>query len=210
MNLLQAASEIARFLEERGIPYFIIGGLALQHWGEPRFTRDVDVTVLVTSKVLESFVDAVLSRFQARIPDAREFALRHRVLLIQAQNCVPIDLSLGIPGYEEEAFRRSVVVNFPGVGDLRLIGPEDLIIHKCVAGPPRDMEDVEGILIRQRMQLDLDLVRGWLAEFREVVDSHDPLAFFDEAVKGARQSLDQEESKQWHTDPSNSLKDGAG
>ncbi len=151
----------------------------------------MDITVLVTSKDLESFVDAVLARFQARIPDAREFALRHRVLLIQAENGVPIDLSLGIPGYEEEALHRAVEVNFPGVGKLRLIGPEDLIIHKCVAGRPRDIEDVEGILIRQRMQLDLDLVRRWLAEFREVVDSHDPLALFEEAVKRAQQSLDQ-------------------
>ena len=81
MNLLKAAFEIARFLEEQGIPYFVIGGLALQHWGEPRFTRDVDITVLVTSKDLESFVDTVLARFQARIHDAREFALCHRVLL---------------------------------------------------------------------------------------------------------------------------------
>lgn len=28
MNLLRAAAEIARFLEDQGIPYFIIGGLA--------------------------------------------------------------------------------------------------------------------------------------------------------------------------------------
>ena len=39
MNLLQAAAEIARFLEDQGIPYFIIGGLALQYWDEPRLTR---------------------------------------------------------------------------------------------------------------------------------------------------------------------------
>ena len=30
MNLLRAAAEIARFLEDQGIPYFIIGGLALR------------------------------------------------------------------------------------------------------------------------------------------------------------------------------------
>lgn len=47
MNPLRAASEIGHFLEERGIPYLIIGGLALQYWGEPRLTRDVDLTILV-------------------------------------------------------------------------------------------------------------------------------------------------------------------
>jgi len=192
MNLLQAAAEIARFLEDQGIPYFIIGGLALQHWGEPRLTRDVDITVLVASEELESFVDAVLSRFSPRFPDAREFALRHRVLLVRARNGVPIDISLGIPGYEEEAFERAVEVKFPEVGKLRLISPEDLIIHKCVAGRPRDLEDVVGILVRQRLKLDLELVRRWLVEFRAVVDSHDPLELFEEALKRAREALNKE------------------
>jgi len=190
MNLLRAAAEIARFLEDQGIPYFIIGGLALQHWGEPRLTRDVDITVLVASEELEAFVDATLSRFGPRIPDAREFALRHRVLLVRARNGVPIDISLGIPGYEEEAFERAMAVDFPEVGKLRLIGPEDLIIHKCVAGRPRDLEDVVGILVRQRLGLDLGLVRRWLTEFREVVDSHDPLELFEGALKRARQFSD--------------------
>ncbi|MGY4707508.1 nucleotidyl transferase AbiEii/AbiGii toxin family protein [Candidatus Bipolaricaulota sp. J31] len=190
MNPLHAAAEVARFLEARGVPYFIIGGLALQHWGEPRLTRDVDITVLVDPEELESFVDEVLSRFSPRVSDARGFALRHRVLLVQTEDGVPVDISLGIPGYEEEAFERAVEVGFPAVGKLRVIGPEDLIIHKCVAGRPRDVEDVEGILIRQRLRLDLDLVRRWLTEFREVVDTHDPLELFEQALKRARQALD--------------------
>ena len=33
MKLIQAAVEIARFLEDRGIPYAIIGGLALEEKG---------------------------------------------------------------------------------------------------------------------------------------------------------------------------------
>ncbi|GEM_PF-514617 len=166
MNLLQAAADIAEFLENRRVRYFVIGGLALQHWGEPRLTGDVDITVLVAEEELEPFVDAAFLRFSPRISDAQEFALRHRVLLVQARNGVPIDISLGIPGYEEEAFQRAVEVKFPEAGKLRLIGAEDLIIHKCVAGRPRDAEDVEGILIRQRLRLDLSVVREWLTRFR--------------------------------------------
>ncbi|MDP3767447.1 MAG: hypothetical protein Q8S13_05490 [Dehalococcoidia bacterium] len=33
---------VHRFLTDRSIPYVIIGGLAVQRWGNPRFTRDVD------------------------------------------------------------------------------------------------------------------------------------------------------------------------
>ena len=103
MKLIQAAVGIARFLEDRGIPYAIIGGLALQHWGEPRMTRDVDVTVLVPPEGLTPFIEGVFGKFHPRFTDTREFALRHRVLLIQNKNGIPIDISLGIPGYEEEA-----------------------------------------------------------------------------------------------------------
>ena len=80
-------------------------------------------------------------------------------------------------------------VNFPEVGTLRLIGAEDLIIHKCIAGRPRDLEDVEGILIRQRLNLRLDTVREWLESFREVVDSHDPLELFEQILRKAQQDL---------------------
>lgn len=189
MTLLSAAAEVTRFLDIHSVPYFIIGGLALQHWGEPRMTRDVDIAVLVAPEELKSFVDAVLERFNARSPDARAFALKHRVVLIQTGQGVPIDISLGIPGYEEEALKRAVRVNFPEVGTLRLIGAEDLIIHKCVAGRPRDLEDVEVILIRQRLNLHLDTVRKWLEAFREVVDSHDPLELFEQILRAAQQAL---------------------
>ncbi|MDD3493284.1 MAG: hypothetical protein PHZ19_07325 [Candidatus Thermoplasmatota archaeon] len=191
MNPLQAAIEVARFLEERGMRYFVIGGLALQHWGEPRLTRDVDITVLAQPEEVESFVGSVLTRFRPRIPDAQAFALRHRVVLVQASGGVPVDLSLGIPGYEQEAWGRAVWVDFPGVGRLRIVGPEDLVIHKCVAGRARDLEDVEGILIRQRLKLDLELIRGWLDEFSPIVDTHDPRDAFERALARAQRALEE-------------------
>ena len=42
MTLWHAAAEIATFLEEKGIDYVILGGLAVQHWGEPRATHDIE------------------------------------------------------------------------------------------------------------------------------------------------------------------------
>jgi len=192
MNLLHAAAEITRFLDTHNVPHFIIGGLALQHWGEPRMTRDIDIIVLVASEQLASFVDAVLERFNARSPDTRAFALQHRVVLIQTDQGVPIDISLGIPGYEEEALKRAVQVNFPEVGMLRLIGPEDMIIHKCVAGRPRDLEDVMGILIQNRLNLRFDTIRNWLEELSEVVDSHNPLELFKQTLNRAQKYIERE------------------
>ncbi len=40
MSVFRAAQQIASFMEAQQVPYAFIGGLALPHWGEPRFTRD--------------------------------------------------------------------------------------------------------------------------------------------------------------------------
>lgn len=189
MTLWQAAAEIAQFLEEHEIGYVILRGLAVQHWGEPRTTHDIDVTVMVPQERLEQFIHEVLQRFRPRLPDARDFALHHRILLVESSGGVPIDISLSIPGYEEETLRRAVRVSFPEGISLRLISAEDLIIHKSVAGRARDQEDIERILIRQKLQLDLDYIRRWLKDFLPLVSTHDVVAIFEEALRKAQQAL---------------------
>lgn len=44
--LVEAAREVEAILAEAGFESMIIGGRAVFRWGEPRFTRDVDFTVL--------------------------------------------------------------------------------------------------------------------------------------------------------------------
>lgn len=194
MTLFQAAAEIAEFLEEHGVNYAILGGLAVQYWGEPRATHDVDITVMVPQEQLERFVEQILQKFRPRLPDASTFALRHRVLLVEASSGVPIDISLGIPGYEEEVLRRSVRVHLPDVRSLQFISAEDLIVHKCVAGRARDQEDVERILVRQRLQVDLAYIRRWLQDFAPLVSTHGVQSVFEEALRKAGRALGENQS----------------
>jgi len=42
----QAALALQDALREGGFAFCVIGGLAVQRWGEPRMTRDADATVL--------------------------------------------------------------------------------------------------------------------------------------------------------------------
>ncbi|MBI4507015.1 MAG: nucleotidyl transferase AbiEii/AbiGii toxin family protein [Chloroflexi bacterium] len=186
MTILSVAAEVGAFLEELAVPYAIIGGLAAQHWGEPRFTRDVDVAVLAPSAQEAALLEALAARFQPRLPDALAFARRHRVLLLQARDGTPIDVSLAIPGYEEEVMRRAVVADLPGLRTVRLVSAEDLIIHKCVAGRPRDIEDVERVLSRQGRAIDRPYVRRWLRAFAPLVTTHEVLGLFDQAIRRVR------------------------
>jgi|SRR5712692_5118190 len=103
----EAAWEIHRFLTEHYIPYVIIGGMAVQKWSDPRFTKDVDLTV--TSSLTEGsapLVRLITSHFPSRHPDPFEFARRSRLILITASNGIEVDISLALPGYEDELFAR--------------------------------------------------------------------------------------------------------
>jgi len=132
MNLqFKAAGDIHRFFSEEGIPYVLIGGLALQMWGEPRFTRDVDVTILVKPDEEKIALKRILSAFPPRIPDALEFALKNRVCLVKSEDGCEIDISLGIPGYEEEVMRRAVWCKLGEGLEVKVCSAEDLIIKRC-------------------------------------------------------------------------------
>ncbi len=48
-ELLSAAWEVGQFLTEHHIPYVVIGGLAVQEWGNARLTVDADKLIRVCS-----------------------------------------------------------------------------------------------------------------------------------------------------------------
>jgi hypothetical protein len=157
-SLFLAAADLERFLIERGWRYCFIGGLALQRWGQPRLTNDVDVTILTGFGDETAYVDALLGRYQARIADARDFALTHRVLLLQSSEGIPIDVALGGIAFEEQLVSRATRYEFlPGVS-LLTCSAEDLIVLKAFADRPRDWGDVETIIVRQRTHLDWDYI----------------------------------------------------
>lgn len=188
MNVLEAAEQFVSFLESQDISYALIGGIAVQQWGEPRATRDVDVMVMVPEEQFEAFVMGAVEQFRARIPEPIDFAMQTRVLLLETDDGVPVDVSFGVPGYEAEVMRRKISVAFPSGRSMEVIGPEDLIIHKCLAGRARDLEDVERILIRQGQRLDLEYVREWLREFTSLVEEHDVEGFLEAAMKKVRRT----------------------
>ena len=82
-ELSQLAAELGTFCETRGWRSCVIGGFAVQHWGEPRMTMDVDLSLLTGFGEEEAFVDEFLRHYDGRLPDAKNFALQNRVLLLR-------------------------------------------------------------------------------------------------------------------------------
>jgi len=104
----EAAWQIHQFLSERGIPYAVIGRIAVARWGGPPFTTEVDITILTTVGCEKEVVDDLLSAFEGRISDALEFSLKHRVLLLRTPNGCDVDVSFGLPGFEASVVSRAV------------------------------------------------------------------------------------------------------
>jgi hypothetical protein len=74
-------AKVAGELERASIPYMIIGGQAVLIYGEPRLTKDIDVTIGVgTDKFAE--IDAVVKGvgLEPLPKDPKEFALDTLVL----------------------------------------------------------------------------------------------------------------------------------
>ncbi|HSA32661.1 MAG TPA: nucleotidyl transferase AbiEii/AbiGii toxin family protein [bacterium] len=152
MNLLfAAAADICKFFDSKGWNYCVIGGLALQRWGEPRTTLDVDLTLLTQFGNEQKYIDAILANYESRVADAPAFALRNRILLIKAKNGKDVDVALGGLPFEEEMIARAAPFTFAEGVTLRTCSADDLFIMKIFAGRPKDIGDAEWIAVRQKL-----------------------------------------------------------
>ena len=174
-EVIRAAAALQAACEAEQWKFCFIGGLAVQRWGEPRETVDVDLTLLTGFRDEARFVEALIARFEPRIPDPVTFALTNRVLLLRAPSGVGLDIALGGLPFEHEVGRRSSLFTFPPDVPLRTCSAEDLIVLKAFADRPKDWVDVEGIIIRQAGQLDWDYVVAQLAPLAELKESPDIL-----------------------------------
>lgn len=149
-DLVSTALELQKFCEKQNWKFCIIGGLALQFWGEQRLTKDVDLTLLTGFGDEEKFIDALLKNFQARISDAKTFALRNRVILLQTESEIGIDISLGAFPFEESMIERADYQEYLPNINLKICSPEDLIVSKAFAARDKDWFDIKSVLIKQQ------------------------------------------------------------
>jgi hypothetical protein len=187
--LVEAAREIVAFVHDQGWSCCIVGGMALQNWGQARTTADVDICLLTGLGEERLFVRLLLANFAARVANASEFAEQNRVLLLAASNRVGIDVALAWTPFEEKMLARAELIEYePGIL-LPTATAEDLIVTKAFAARPQDWVDVRGILERQLGQLDWDYIRRELAplcELKEEPEILDELERMRAAVDAER------------------------
>jgi len=171
IDLFHLAADLQDFFIQEQWKFCFIGGIAIQRWGEPRLTRDLDIILLTGYGAEESFVDKLLAHYQGRRVDVKEFALTRRVLLLRSKSGIGIDIALaGLP-FEETVIRRATRFEFIPEATLLTCSAEDLIIMKAFADRGRDWLDVETVIIRQQGNLDWRYVFEQLTPLCEIKES---------------------------------------
>jgi hypothetical protein len=66
-----------------------------------------------------------------------------------------------------------------------MASPTDMVVMKILAGRPKDVDDVIGILLAAPEGLDVAEARGLLGELGEMLDQSDLVATLDVAVERA-------------------------
>ena len=100
-RLLDAALEAGAFMMERRWPFCIIGGLAVQQWGEPRTTLDADMDAVDGVGRGSALCGPRCWTVSRRVFPARAlFALERRIVLIRASNGKDVDIALGALPFE--------------------------------------------------------------------------------------------------------------
>jgi hypothetical protein len=168
IELIESARQLQDFCDLQDWRSCFIGGIAVLRWGETRVTRDIDLNVLTGFGGEDRIIDVLLSNYAPRLPDAREFAISKRVLLLNTSTGTGIDVSLGAMPFEEMMIERASLFTFsPGL-DLRTCSAEDLLVMKLFASRPLDIRDAEGVAIRNRGHLDWTYVEEQLQPLADI------------------------------------------
>ena len=160
--------KIALALDEAGIPYMVIGGQAVLLYGEPRLTKDIDITLGAS---LDRLADVLaLAEKAALKPLVAPETFTRRTMVLPCEDPttgIRVDFVFSFSPYEQQALGRVRRVRM-GEADVRFASLEDVVIHKIIAGRPRDLEDVRAMLLKNP-RVDLLYTRRWLQEFSDAL-----------------------------------------
>jgi predicted nucleotidyltransferase len=151
-------------LNDAGVRYVIVGGLATVLHGFSRLTHDVDLAVDLVPAEAVKVIDVLTAMgFRPRAPvDARDFARAEmRAEWLREKNMTVfslwdpnnplrvVDLFVANPIDFEELWRGAEEVALQGT-TVRIASIDHLIEMKRLAGRPRDLRDIEALELIQR------------------------------------------------------------
>jgi hypothetical protein len=138
-------TDLLNLFNDNNVRYLVIGGYAVIQYGEPRFTKDLDLWIS-TDKENAGAVYNALKLFGAPLAGLTEEDFAEEGYFYQMGNPpIRIDILMGIPGGDfEQAWGHRNQVDFGSV-TVPFISKDDLIKVKLASGRIQDILDVKAL-----------------------------------------------------------------
>jgi len=147
-----------KVLKQTKVRYALTGGIAVDFYGFPRATFDIDVMVELSKENLPRLVSS-LQKGGFRVHPSEVKVMQEKGNRFVAHlGPYRIDFWLARTEAQKEELDRAKMVTILGMR-ARLIAPEDLIIHKLEAGRGKDYDDVVGVLVRQKGKINMEYLK---------------------------------------------------
>lgn len=143
----------------------IIGGQAVLIYGEPRLTKDIDLTLGIGLEGLPK-IRAMAESLGLRslVSNIDRFVKETMVFpVVDEKSGIRVDFIFSYSPYERQAIERARKITMGRTG-VKFAALEDVVIHKMIAGRPRDMEDIRIVLLKNP-GYDSKYIEKWLMEF---------------------------------------------
>jgi hypothetical protein len=158
-ELIRAVELLADSFAAQSIRYAVVGGLATLMRGRPRFTQDVDVLLDVPQVSLPKLLDE-LARLGFTFDLAtviREYVHEHMTAL--RFGSVRIDWLKPVLPLYMRTLADATPLTWTDGHVVRVATAEGLILTKMVSFRPQDQADMETLLIANRDEIDVSLIR---------------------------------------------------
>ena len=153
-------------MDKLGIPYMVVGSMAVNYYGQPRFTHDLDLVARVSAGHVAGLLAAFGGEFYIS-----EDGIRRALHTGSAFNAIHLASGLKVDfwpvkaaDFDRSAFDRRVAVRYLGVS-AALTTAEDLILKKLEwfknSESEKHWKDAETVYRAQRPGLDVAYLDRW-------------------------------------------------
>lgn len=163
LSELDLLLDVTRRLEEVGLDYMLTGSMALNHYAQPRMTRDIDIVLALFLKDLETLPKIFDEEFYFSPEAARQAILNQSTFnVIHNETLIKVDFMIRKrEDYRLVEFERRQRISVQG-RSLWIVSKEDLILSKLDwardSQSQRQITDVENLLATGA---DMEYLKTW-------------------------------------------------
>jgi hypothetical protein len=169
-DLQRTLAEATAVFALHGVNYALVGGLAISHRSQPRFTKDVDFLLTIPQLKLPPLLeDFHKSGFQFELAETIREWTQHGMTVLNYRG-IRIDwLKPVLPIYQHvlDRAQEELWLDHP----VRVASAEGLVLLKLLAYRLQDQIDIENLVAAHKGSLDLDWIR---AEWQALAPLDDP------------------------------------